>query len=424
MDKELDLFFRKYGIAPQQYDPLFYAERISADMKNGLAGERSDMPMIPTYLSNDGVLPQEKPAVIIDAGGTNFRCALVSFHGSEYKTEDFRKCLMPGIEAPATWEEFISFVADRIEPLMDRADVVGFCFSYEADITPEMDGRVVTIDKEVKITGCKGKLIGKCLSEELEKRGFPGKKIIILNDTVAALLGGSASVDKSRYSGFIGQISGTGTNTCCVVPKNAIAELKSLSNTGMIVNMESGAFLGLPDGILDKKLDSLTVCPGEKLLEKKTAGVYLGPLSRLAFSAAEEEGMLCSDTLARILALGDYDAAFVDAWSSGEKLQELCAIHEDRSVVQEICRALLERSAKCMSAILLGIALCTDAGKTEDRPICDFAEGSLVQRSECYRAALMAELESFKVAPGRFIELNVVSGSTVPGSAAAALLNA
>ena len=49
---------------------------------------------------------------------------------------------------PCTWEEFISFVADRIEPLMGRAESIGFCFSYSADITPDMDGRVIRIDKE------------------------------------------------------------------------------------------------------------------------------------------------------------------------------------------------------------------------------------------------------------------------------------
>lgn len=48
------------------------------EMERGLAGKDSSIPMIPTYVSNQGTLPIGEPVVVIDAGGTNFRCALVS----------------------------------------------------------------------------------------------------------------------------------------------------------------------------------------------------------------------------------------------------------------------------------------------------------------------------------------------------------
>ncbi len=70
---------------------------------------------------------------------------------------------MPGTEKSASWEEFISFTADSIMPLMDEAELIGFCFSYSADITPEIDGLVRRIDKEVVITGATGQLVGASL---------------------------------------------------------------------------------------------------------------------------------------------------------------------------------------------------------------------------------------------------------------------
>ena len=99
---------------PELVDPSVCSDMICEDMKKGLAGEHSFMPMIPTYLVNDGDVPKNEPVIVIDAGGTNFRCALLHFTDSGYELEGLKKCLMPGINEPATWDEFISFVAEMI----------------------------------------------------------------------------------------------------------------------------------------------------------------------------------------------------------------------------------------------------------------------------------------------------------------------
>ena len=149
-EKALD-FLERHGMAPESVDPDVCIYRMLAEMRSGLAGEPCSMDMIPTYLSNDGELQAGVHAAVIDAGGTNFRSALVHFQPTGYTVTDMIKRKMPGTEAPCTWDEFIRFTADAIEPLMDRADVIGFCFSYAATITPEIDGRVITIDKEVMV---------------------------------------------------------------------------------------------------------------------------------------------------------------------------------------------------------------------------------------------------------------------------------
>ena len=142
-------FLEAHDMEPERVDPKREAALMLEDMRRGLAGEKSDMPMIPTYLSNDAQLPLGRSIAVIDAGGTNFRSALVRFEEDGCHVSELSKCRMPGVGEPCTWEEFISFVADRIEPLMGRAESIGFCFSYSADITPDMDGRVIRIDKEV-----------------------------------------------------------------------------------------------------------------------------------------------------------------------------------------------------------------------------------------------------------------------------------
>ncbi len=415
-------FLEKHGMQPEAVDPDVCIGSMLEEMKSGLAGGACSMDMIPTWLTSDGVIRPGDHAVVIDAGGTNFRRALVRFEQKGYTVLDLARHKMPGIDRPCSWEEFIRFAADEIEPLMDRADVIGFCFSYAAEITPEMDGRVITIDKEVVITGCEGRLIGASLLAELGRRGIRGKHIVILNDTVAVLLGMTAGIDKSQYSAFIGQVSGTGSNTCVSLPVSAIGKLGLTAERRMIVNLESGKYSGIEGGDFDRMLDAASHNPGQKRFEKLTAGVYLGEICRLMLHGAAKEGLLSAPCAERVLTMGHFDASVVDAWACGERLEEL-GDEEDRRFLQTLCLSLFERSARCMCVNLLALAELAGGGR--DKPVDITAEGSLVQKGRCYRPELERLLTLYGTA-GRGIryELHVGSETTLPGSAAAALLNA
>ena len=416
-------FLEQYGMSPEAVDPVRDAVPMAEEMERGLRGEKSSFPMIPTYLSDEGEIPLDKPCVVIDAGGTNFRRALVRFTAQGVQVEQLAKWKMPGIGMPASWEDFIAFAADAIEPLMTEADAIGFCFSYQAEITPERDGRVTRIDKEVVITGCEGQLVGRSLLEELARRGITGKKIVILNDTVAVLLGGPDAAARAVFGGFIGQVSGTGTNTCCSLPAARIGKLGLAEEKHMIVNLESGMYDGLTPGSFDRILDEQSNNPGSKAFEKMTAGVYLGELCRDMLKAAAGEGLLSAVATERIGALGWIDSAVIDAWACGEKLETICRTEEDRAFVQTICAAMFERSARCMAANLAAILLLTGEGSDPARPVCVCAEGSLVQKSRLYRPCLEKLLREIGEKLGRHAVLQVSCETTLAGSAAAALLN-
>ena len=417
-------FLVKHHMEPERIVPAELAGAMAEDMRRGLKGEKSSLPMIATYLSNDGTVPEGACAAVIDAGGTNFRSALVRFTRDGYQVEELGRWKMPGIDKPCTWNEFIAFTADHIQHLMDRTDVIGFCFSYNAEITPDMDGKVKRIDKEVVISGCENQLVAASLKEELSRRGIEGKKIVILNDTAAALLGGTVTLDKSAYSGFIGQISGTGTNTCTSVPREMIEKLGLKGSRGMLVNLESGMYNGIESGDFDLLLDRESNNPGDKDFEKKTAGVYLGELCRLMLLAAGEEGFISADSLEKARALGHIDSAVIDAWSAGDRLDEIAANPADGDFAQELSLSLFQRSARCMCVNLLAIALLIGAGKEADKPVCVCAEGSLVQRSHYYRPTLEKLLDTEgREKLGLHFRLFVGSETTLPGSAAAALLN-
>ncbi len=419
-DKARD-FLARHGMEPERIDPDAWIGPMLDEMRSGLAGGPCSMDMIPTWLSNDGSLERGKYAAVIDAGGTNFRCGLVRFGAQGPELTELSKCRMPGIERSYSWEEFIAFTADRIEPLMDRAALIGFCFSYAAAITPEMDGRVIAIDKEVVVTGCEGKLLGASLSAELARRGYPGRRVVVLNDTVAVLLGGASGLDKEAYSGFIGQVSGTGTNTCVSLPVSQIGKLSLEGERGMIVNLESGKYSGLPLGDFDRALDAESLNPGQKHFEKLTAGVYLGELCRLMLRAAADEGLLSEEGAGKARALPAIDSAVIDAWACGEGYGLLGEDPEDHAFARELSLALFRRSARCMCVNLIALTLL--AGGGEEKPVCILAEGSLVQKGRSYRPELEALLAHTAAKRGIKLELRVTEETTLPGSAAAALLN-
>ena len=153
-----------------------------------------------------------------------------------------------------------------------------------------------------------------------------------------------------------------------------------------------------------------------------TSGVYLGALSRKIFGAAAEEGALSKDCFDRIAALGQYDASAVDRWASGEARDELGVTEDEALFIREVCLALFDRSARCMCTNLTAIALLT--GEGEDKPICVCAEGSLVQKSQHFLPLLKEYLEEYACGVfGKKLELTVGYETTLPGAAAAVLLN-
>ncbi|MHC4887467.1 MAG: hexokinase family protein, partial [Planctomycetota bacterium] len=167
-----------------------------AEMDAGLNGKESSLAMIPTYIECDREVPVDEPVIVMDAGGTNLRVCLVTFDAAGHATIDhFSKHQMPGIAREISREEFYATLCEYVLPVADKSDRIGFCFSYPSEITPEKDGKLIHWTKEVKVPEVEGDLIGAGLLEALAQRGHTGKRLVLLNDTVACLLAGKALGD-------------------------------------------------------------------------------------------------------------------------------------------------------------------------------------------------------------------------------------
>lgn len=398
------------------------------EMTRGLSGEKSSLAMIPAWISEvDSVTPGEK-VIVLDAGGTNFRTCLISFNEKgESVIEDFRKVSMPGIRSEVTKDEFFSILADNVERLIDKADRIGFCFSYAARISEDHDGYPIVFSKEIKASEVIGQPLMKCLLEELEKRGHDvkGKKFSVVNDTVATLLACRAGFS-GPASGSVGFILGTGTNTAYTETVSNITKISSCQDH-MIVNVESGN-LNLNLGPLDKSFFESTKDPELYHFEKMISGAYLGPFAHHVLEAACAEGLFSEGFAERFKKLETLTTTRMswyleDAHNQEYDLVRCVADNEDDALtLWLILRSVIERAAKLTAINLASAVLRTDAGKNPRYPVIINADGTTF-----YKTAFLEEytrhylFEILEKKHGRFVRMIRIDDSPALGAAIAGL---
>ena len=92
------------------------------EMEKGLAGKKSSLAMLPTYIGTGRELARDKAVIVMDAGGTNFRVATVTFRQiGTPEISDFEVFPMPGITAKVGKDEFFGTMAGYVKPTSSRA---------------------------------------------------------------------------------------------------------------------------------------------------------------------------------------------------------------------------------------------------------------------------------------------------------------
>ena len=427
--KRVDAFLAEYGMDPSRVDLDACAHAFQADMQKGLRGDPdAKMPMLPAYLAPDGAISRDQPAIVIDAGGTNFRIGLISLGGRGPEIQDLRVFPMPGSQGAITWDAFVSQVAEAVRPLTDRSRRVGLCFSYAAEILPNGDGRVLRFSKQVQVEGAEGKELGRDLSAALAAMGAPGVTFTVLNDTVAALLGGVAALGDEVFDGFIGLIYGTGVNTCYAERRENLCKVATLwEQASMLINMESARFDGVPRSEFDRRLDAQSVDPGLCLYEKMVSGRYQGEVIFHALRQGAEDGLFSPGLSSFLRDLEKLTSVQADAFSArpyGDSLlAAACRTEEDREAVYTVIDRAIERSARLVCANLGGILLQTGAGRHIHRPACIVAEGSTFYKGHLFRGKLERLCaQYFTGVLGRSYAFRQVADANLIGTAAAALL--
>lgn len=411
-------FMKAHGMDAEQIDLNICTKAFAQSMKAGLSGDKSAMPMIPTYLSGEGSLARGEKAIVIDAGGTNFRTAVIGFDSKGASIEQLNTRPMPGANGQVDWSEFIGTVADAVQPLMSQTRKIGFCFSYPIEITPDRDGKVLGLTKQVDIKNACGSYPGRSLREELERRGERVDGMVVLNDTPAALLAAKA-LSRGTYSGYIGLVAGTGCNTCCELETGSIPKLGSTKRGKLLVTLESGSFSGFPRGDCDLAMDAELPDTGEYTAEKLISGRYLGQICMYTLKQASREGLFSENASAIIDRMTEVTTPTIDKWGSGRFPKGFNS--EDRVNLVYIINELFERSARCIASKLCGILELTGDGA--GRPVCIGVDGSLFSASRLLRPELEKFMDIYAgEIMGREYEFFSIENMSLIGTAAAVLL--
>lgn len=426
-------FLKKYGMDAAGVDLEKSCRTFIDEMKNGLEGSGSLL-MIPTYIGMDGEIPLNEPVIAIDAGGTNFRVAVMYFNeNKKLVIEDFNNYPMPGSKGEISKEEFFETMADYIQPVLHRSNKISFCFSYPADIMPDKDGRMIKFSKEIKVRDVKGELLGKNLMDVFAKRGLTGRKsIIVLNDTVATLLAGMAASPGRTFDGYIGFILGTGTNICYAEKCSNIRKVPELAakDGSVLINMESGGYDKVPRGRIDEEFDSTTLNPGDFVFEKTISGAYQGGLTLAVIKKAVSEGLFSSGFSAELKNVKELAAKEIDDflyWPKGDNILARCCSKgsgEDGIILFHIIDNIFERIARFVTFSITAVMEKTGKGTNPLEPVCITADGSTFYKSKLFRSKLDHYIKVYtNDIKGIYCEFVKVDNGTLVGTAIAGLLN-
>jgi hexokinase len=432
--QRVESFLRNYGMDYASVDMEDNCRRFMDEMQKGLDSTGSSLMMIPTYISMDSEIPVNEPVIVIDAGGTNFRVAVVYFDNDKKPVVDYFKLYpMPGTKGEVSKEEFFGTMAGYLEPVLDRSGKISFCFSYPVEIFPSKDGRLTRFSKEIKAKSVEGQVIGESLLEAVRNLGYTGRKsVILLNDTVATLLAGKASFPNRVFDSYIGFILGTGTNTCYMEKNCNIGKLPGYKNSegSMIINIESGNYNKAPRGKIDLEFDSGTQNPGDYAFEKAISGAYQGGLILAVIKKAVGDGLFSDEFREKLLGVGELSSKQIDDYlyyPYGDNILARCCSSktgEDRVLLYYLIDAIFERAARFVTFNLTAVMLRTGKGTNPCAPVCITADGSSFYKSRLFRGKLDYYIKTYtNDIKGVYCEFVKVENAPLIGTAIAGLLN-
>ncbi len=408
-------FLRRHGIHPDRMDPEKELEKLLRAMEDDYRQGGKTGRMIPTYVGTYRAPEQTLDVTVIDIGGTNVRSAVVTV-GPEgiSKIRNLQFHLTPGVKEETDTAGFYGkVVADVRDNLV--TDEIGICFSLATIPQKDRDAVMVAGGKQIRIRDMLGKKVGESFRLAMAAHGLKtDARITVVNDTVAAALGGQAATERrAGFSGYMGFIYGTGINLCYREP------------TGEWINTEAAVYDTFPAGDLDEAFDAGLIDPGQDRLEKMVSGRYQGGLMTCILKSAATEGVIGPETGARLFSR-DLTAKAISAFANdptGDNLlANACANEADREVIAAICDAITERSTLICSVVLTAGLLRSGAGRDPAQPVFITAEGSTFLKQKDFRAKLEKRLAA--LATGRhgvFFEMHVVPDVILRGIAVACL---
>lgn len=413
MQQKVQDFLTAHNMDTARFSFAQLVDEYIEEMTRGLVGEDSSLQMEPSYVCL-GAVKKNTPVCVIDAGGTNLRIASAQFDDAgafTFLTQP-DKTDMLGSKTPITAEEFFRTLAQMMLPHMQHTSHAVLSFAFPAQNLPNLDARVIFLDKEVVVHGINGMLLAENLEKALAEQGVRDPKVIVINDSVATCLSGMAERLADGFDTYTGTILGTGNNSCYVEQIKNIKKIPPADGE-MIINTEAGGFAKAPKSDIDLAFDAGLHDPGKQTGEKQVSGAYLGPLCAFTLQTAAKEGVFTQTGDLSAISTLDVDN-FLRSRSGA--LAEVCAADELDCVYEIVC-AVVARAA-----LFAAVQMAAIAKKAGAKRVCMTVEGSTYYKLYQFKQRIDDTIHAYFKPLGIEAEMIEVDAAVLKGCAIAGLM--
>lgn len=407
--------------------PLERMKRVSDAMLHkmdvGLAETGTNLPMLPTYVTQQPSGKETGHYLTLDLGGTNFRIAYIQLSEEISKVALRReaKWNIPKENMEGTADGLFGLLAEAFKEFLDQLEldgiplsrdkiVLAFTFSFPMDQNALNSGKLLFWTKGFNIPSCVGKDVVVLLADAMHRAGIHGVVIpAVLNDTVGTL----AAAQYFDETAKVGVIFGTGSNAAYVEEMEKIEKMQGKDHHSkyMVVDIEWSDFYTaeLPIMSFDRKLDEESLHPGKATFEKMIGGMYIGEMARnmllelLGDDALPAPSPQGRKFLATNDAIGGEQVAAICALQDvlGEPLLALTeslgyddeAIKKAGPVIQEIMFLVSRRAARLAGAALYSVLRKMGrVGGVRILPTIIAVDGSMFEHHRLFHEELIMSL--------------------------------
>ncbi|MBN1527275.1 MAG: hexokinase [Candidatus Omnitrophica bacterium] len=405
------------------------ARDFHSEMERGLAGKKSSLKMIPTYVRRP-TGAEKGTYIALDLGGTNFRVLQVELKGGgRSAVVRAEKFALRKAHIATTAGALFGFIARSIKDFMAGARLgagkrahLGFTFSFPVKQAAVDSGILIRWTKAFRAKGAEGRDVVALLDDALGREGVTALTVsALLNDTVGTLV--AKAYEDRRCD--VGVILGTGTNACYYEP----------SRDGMVINIEWGNFNKLKLTPYDRALDKASGNPGQQILEKMVSGMYLGELARLVCADLVKKKALFAGRPApvfgRAYAFGTEQMSRIAADRSkglsgtAAVLKELGvrkAAPEDMALMKKVCDMISTRAARVSATALAAVLTRTDPAMSRAHTAA--IDGSLFEKYPRFSAKMKDALRELFGQKARRVTMALTKDGSGKGAAIVAAVAA
>ncbi|XP_063204773.1 hexokinase-3 isoform X2 [Chroicocephalus ridibundus] len=352
--------------------------RMMQAMSNGLSRQthtQANVQMLPTYICSTPNGTEEGNVLVVELCQSHVRILLMTLLGDGNQSPHMTDKIfdIPGDSMQGPGEALFDFIAQCVRQFLagvtstEEYLPLGFVFPFSCKQTQLNKAELLSWSKGFSCSDVEGKDVVQLLQSAINKQElFHVEVVALMNDTVGTMMTCSTRERPCEVALVVDK----GTNSCFMAEAQYV-EMVEETNGRMCVNIEWGCF-GDDDALndiltpYDQRADQESSNPGKRRFEKLVGSLYLGDIVRHTLMALSAEKALFIGSnvtvlgtkgalkTQQVLEIIDTEEGMAKARVALEALG-LRPSERDCCRVQQICRAVVSRSAALCAAGLAAI---------------------------------------------------------------------